>query len=717
MRRHREGRNGPQRGAGNGPVGITVRSAALALLRTALADPAASFRPGQWEAIDALANRRERLLVVERTGWGKSAVYFVATRILRNRNLGPALIVSPLLALMRNQIEAAERLGIRALTINSTNRNEWPQLQQTVRDDEVDALLISPERLANDDFVNDVLMPIAGNIGLLVVDEAHCISDWGHDFRPDYRRLVGILRPMPDNVPIVGTTATANDRVIADVQEQLGNINVQRGSLMRPSLSLQVMRVPTQAVRLAWLAEHIDKLPGTGVIYTLTKRDADQVAAWLNRNGIAAKAYYSGVTGAGYADTNAYREHLEDLLLRNEVKALVATTALGMGYDKPDLGFVIHYQAPGSIIAYYQQVGRAGRAIDHAVCVLMSGREDEDIHDYFRNTAFPDEQWVQSILTALEQGDGMTIGQLEEAVNLRRGQIEQALKFLSMETPAPVFKDGAEWHRTAVHYRMDLERIRRLTAQRRLEWNEVGAFLDESGCLMEFLARSLDDERPQPCGKCVNCVGNPVVTRTYKRQLEDDAIRFLRRSETDLKCKKWVARGAFGQYGFEGRIPAELMAEKGRTLSRWGDTGWGALVAQGKHGGRFDDELVGALAEMIRGRWRPIPTPAWITCVPSRNRPDLVPDFAARLGKKLGLQFLPLIEKTKDNDPQKSQQNRFHQCRNLDGVFAVAGKPPSEPVLLVDDVVDSAWTMTVVAALLRQAGSGPVWPLALATAR
>ena len=598
-----------------------------------------------------------------------------------------------------------------------TNRVEWPRLQQTVRDNEVDALLISPERLANDDFVNDVLMPIAGNIGLLVVDEAHCISDWGHDFRPDYRRLVSILRLMPDNVPIVGTTATANDRVIEDVQAQLGNINVQRGSLMRQSLALQTMRVPTQAVRLAWLAEHLDELPGTGVIYTLTKRDADQVAAWLNRNGITAKAYYSGVTGAGFADTNAYREHLEDLLLRNEVKALVATTALGMGYDKPDLGFVIHYQAPGSIIAYYQQVGRAGRAIDHAVCVLMSGREDEAIHDYFRNNAFPDEQWVQSILTALEQGEGMTIGQLEEAVNLRRGQIQQALEFLSMETPAPVFKDGAEWHRTAVHYRMDLKRIRRLTAQRKVEWNEVGAILDESGCLMEFLARSLDDERPQPCGKCANCVGNSVVTRSYKRQLEEDAIRFLRRSETDLKCKKWVARDAFAEYGFKESLPAEARAEKGRVLSRWGDTGWGELVAKGKHGGRFDDELVDAAAEMIRGRWRPIPAPVWITCVPSRNRPDLVPDFATRLGRKLGLQFLPLVEKTKDNDPQKTQQNRFHQCRNLDGVFAVAGKPPAEPVLLVDDVVDSAWTMTVVATLLRQAGSGPVWPLALATAR
>ncbi len=242
MRGRRGGAGGSRKGGVNGPMGVTTRTAALAMLRTALDDPAASFRPGQWEAIDALANRRERLLVVERTGWGKSAVYFVATRILRNRGYGPALIVSPLLALMRNQIEAAERLGIRAETINSANKDEWPQLQQAVRSGGVDALLISPERLANEDFVNDVLMPIAGNIGLLVVDEAHCISDWGHDFRPDYRRLVNILRSMPDNVPVVGTTATANDRVIADVQAQLGNVNVQRGPLMRQSLTLQTMR-------------------------------------------------------------------------------------------------------------------------------------------------------------------------------------------------------------------------------------------------------------------------------------------------------------------------------------------------------------------------------------------------------------------------------------------------------------------------------------------
>ena len=717
MSGRRGGSGGPSERGRNGPMRVTTQSAALAKLRTALDDPAAAFRPGQWEAIDALANRRERLLVVERTGWGKSAVYFVATRILRNRGQGPALIVSPLLALMRNQIEAAERLGIHALTINSSNRDDWPELQRTVREGEADALLISPERLANDEFVNDVLMPIAGNIGLLVVDEAHCISDWGHDFRPDYRRLVNILRLMPDNVPVVGTTATANDRVIEDVRTQLGDINVQRGPLMRRSLALQAMRVPDQSIRLAWLSEHLKDLPGTGIIYTLTKRDADQVSAWLNRNGIAAKPYYSGVTGDGFTDSDAYRQYLEDLLLGNKIKALVATTALGMGYDKPDLGFVVHYQAPGSIIAYYQQIGRGGRAIDRAVCVLMSGGEDKEIQDYFRDSAFPREESVRRILESLEESDGLTARQIEEIVNLPYGRIEHALKFLSVESPAPVLKDESIWRRTAVSYEMDRERIRRLTEQRQTEWDEVQRLVDERGCLMEFLARSLDDERPQPCGKCANCVGGPIVERTYKRRKAAEAVRFLRRSELPLECNKQVAKDAFIEYGFKGNLQSEQRAETGRILSRWRDAGWGELVAKGKHGGHFDDKLVEAAAEMIRDRWRPIPAPAWITCVPSRNRPDLVPDFAARLAEKLGLPFLSLVEKAKDNEPQKFQQNRFHQCRNLDGVFAVTGKPPSEPVLLVDDVADSAWTMTVVAALLRQADSGPVWPLALATAR
>ena len=692
------------------------RAAALKLLRRLLDNQGAEFRDGQWEAIDALVNRRERLLLVQRTGWGKSAVYFVATRMLRDSGSGATLIVSPLLALMRNQVEAAGRMDIRAISIDSTNRSEWPELQRAVLSDEADVLLISPERLANEAFVDEVLLPVSERIGLLVVDEVHCISDWGHDFRPDYRRLGSVLRRMPANVPIVGTTATANDRVIDDATQQLGEVSVQRGPLMRESLHLQTLRRATHAERLAWLAEHIDELPGTGIIYTLTQRDAEQVSAWLNERGVLVRPYHSDVVHESYEDSNEYRLRLELALDRNEVKALVATTALGMGYDKPDLGFVVHYQAPGSIIAYYQQVGRAGRGTDRAVGVLLSGVEDGEIHDYFRRTAFPEEQWVRDVLGALESEEGLTVGELEQELNLLHGQIEKVLKVLSVENPGPIIKDGTKWRRTAVPYRIDAERVGRLTAQREEEWQQVQSYVDEPGCLMLFLAEALDDPEPKLCGKCASCMGRPIVDTSTSREAVVAANRFLRHAEMPLTCNKQVAKESFPEYGWSGNLPAVLRAETGRVLSRWGDAGWGEVVARDKGAGRFGDELVEAAAEMIRVRWRPDLSPDWVTCVPSNRLSTLVPDYASRLATALSLPFVPVVVKARDNAPQKAQQNRFHQCHNLDGAFALEGQVQEGTVLLVDDIVDSKWTLTVVAALLREAGCTAVLPFALATA-
>ncbi len=691
------------------------KAEAETLLKTAVNDPDACFRDGQWEAIDALVNRRRKLMVVQRTGWGKSSVYFISTRILRDRGVGPTVIVSPLLALMRNQIEAANRLGIWAETINSTNQDNWPAISRSILSDQVDAMLISPERLSNEAFVEEVLMPVADRIGLFVVDEVHCISDWGHDFRPDYRRLINVLRQMPPNMPVLGTTATANNRVIQDVQTQLGDIEIQRGTLVRDSLALQTLRLPGQAARLAWLAQHIPKLPGTGIVYVLTIRDAEQVAVWLNQQGIVARAYHGSVEHDDFENSNRYRQYLEDLLLRNEIKVLVATTALGMGYDKPDLGFVIHYQAAGSVVAYYQQVGRAGRAIDNAFGVLLSGKEDKDIHEFFRRNAFPDERDVNAIMGALADHDGLSVPQLQQYLNLRHGQIDKVLKILGVENPAPVIKQGSKWRRTPVPFSMDHERIERLTRQRELEWQEMQDYIDSKGCLMAYLRNALDDPATEDCGQCAVCRGEPVVGMDVDRTLAIAAAQFLRHAEIPFKPKKQVAAGAFQVYGFRGNLPQGLQASEGRILSRWGDAGWGGLVAEDKHAGHFRGELVKAVVDMIEQRWRPDPAPGWVTCVPSLKHPELVPDFARRLAARLGLSFVDAIHKKIDNEPQKNQQNRFHQCRNLDGVFELSRGVPDAPVLLVDDVIDSGWTVTVLAALLQQAGSGAVYPVALAS--
>ncbi|MDA3837179.1 MAG: RecQ family ATP-dependent DNA helicase [Nanoarchaeota archaeon] len=686
----------------------------LSLLRKALNDSTAEFREDQWESIDRLVNEKKKLLVVERTGWGKSSVYFISTRILRDQGKGATIIISPLLALMRNQIEAAEKLGINAISINSTNPEDWESHKQAVLDNKVDALLISPEKLANERFMDNILRPIADRIGLFVVDEAHCISDWGHDFRPDYRRIVSILKFMPAGMPILGTTATANDRVCNDIVSQLGDIEIIRGNLIRESLILQNIKLKDQASRLAWLKENIEKLPGSGIIYTLTKRDTKIVTQWLNECGITAKYYFSGATDDEFEDTNEYRQSAEDKLYNNKIKVLVATTALSMGYDKPDLGFVIHYQAPGSVIDYYQQVGRAGRAIDTAYGILLSGHEDDEIHAYFRKSAFPSEERVKAILEKIEEYDGLSVPELMKQLNLRQGQINQVLNYLQVEESSPVIKIGHKWQRTAIDFNMDTQKIMRLTNQRIDEWNAIKAYIDTSGCLMNYLQTSLDNPTKSNCGKCSNCKGENRFSETISHEDGVSAALFLKHSEFDIKLKVKIQYDALSKYELKGNLPQNLRGEVGKTLSRWGDAGWGKIVAHDKYENHFRDKLVDAFIEMITIRWKPTPFPTWVTCIPSHRHPDLVPSFAMRVAKKLGLPFVPVIDKIEETAPQKEQENNYYECKNLDGVFEINENVKNdEPVLLIDDAIDSGWTLTIASTLLRKSGSGLVYPATL----
>jgi ATP-dependent DNA helicase RecQ len=678
---------------------------ALQLLRTGSGRTDATFREGQEDAIRYIVDGRGRLLVVQKTGWGKSFVYFIATKLLRDSGHGPALLISPLLALMRNQIAAAERMGVRASTINSDNIGEWAEIEAKLARGEIDILLVSPERLANERFRTQALAGIAAQISMLVIDEAHCISDWGHDFRPHYRLLERIVRTLPPNLRLLATTATANNRVMQDLAAVLGpNLDVSRGDLNRTSLSLQTIRLASQAERLAWLAEQLGKLQGHGIIYTLTVRDANQVASWLITRGFNVAAY----TG----ETGDRRESLEQALLNNEVKALVATTALGMGYDKPDLAFVIHYQMPGSVVAYYQQVGRAGRALKSAYGVLLSGQEEAGITEWFISSAFPTRQEVAEVLGALEEEeDGLSVPELLSRVNLSKGRVEKTIALLSLEAPAPIAKQGVRWQLTAATLGEGFwARAERLTELRRDEHQQMKDYVRlPFGDHMAYLIKALDGDPG-----VVTPPGLPPLSTLVDQELIRDAVAFLRRTSLPIEPRKKWPDGGMPQYDVRGLIGVPYQSQHGKALCVWGDAGWGGLVRQGKyHDGKFSDELVGATAQMLR-EWNPQPQPSWVTCVPSLRHPDLVPNFARRLADALGLPFHMLIEKTDHRPEQKTMANSTQQARNVDGSLDLNGQPvPSGAVILVDDMVDSRWTFTVAAWLLRKSGSGDVWPVAL----
>lgn len=719
----------------HGGMNADLRSSADSVLARLVGDPtgAARLREDQWRAIEALVAHKRRALVVQRTGWGKSAVYFVATSLLRANGAGPTVIVSPLLALMRNQVEAAARAGIRARTINSANPEEWEGIQAEVAAGEVDVLLVSPERLNNPDFRDQVLPKLSAATGLLVVDEAHCISDWGHDFRPDYRRLRTMLADLPPGVPVLATTATANARVTADVAEQLGtgagtDALVLRGPLDRESLSLAVLTLPDAAHRLAWLADHLGDLPGSGIIYTLTVAAAEEVTAYLRHRGHTV-ASYTGKT------ENADRQQAEDDLQANRVKALVATSALGMGFDKPDLGFVVHLGSPSSPIAYYQQVGRAGRGVEHAEVLLLPGREDEAIWQYFASVAFPPEEQVRRTLDVLAQaGRPLSLPAMEPLVDLRRTRLETMLKVLDVDGAVHRVKGG--WTSTGEPWAYDAERYAWVARQRATEQQAMRDYAAATGCRMEFLRRQLDDEEAAPCGRCDNCAGARFTAEVSTTAL-DTARGELGRPGVELEPRKmWPTGLAAVGVDLKGRIPAGEQASTGRALGRLSDIGWGnrlrPMLAPGAPDQPVPDDVaqavVAVLADWARGPggWASgapdAPArPVGVVALPSRSHPQLIGSLAARIAEIGRMPLLGALAYT-DQAPEfgsvssnSAQRVRgLHQALTVPPALADALAQSAGPVLLVDDRTESGWTVAVAARLLRRAGAKEVFPLVLA---
>ncbi|ROP30365.1 RecQ family ATP-dependent DNA helicase [Couchioplanes caeruleus] len=702
-----------------------VRECAEEVLRR-LAGEHAVLREDQWRAIEALVVDRRRVLCVQRTGWGKSAVYFVATALLRDGvtaepgdpPAGPTVIVSPLLALMRNQVEAAARAGIRARTINSANLDEWDEITAEIRGGAVDVLLISPERLNNPDFRDNVLPGLAASTGLLVVDEAHCVSDWGHDFRPDYRRLRTFLAGLPSRTPVLATTATANARVTADVADQLGDALVLRGTLDRDSLRLAVLELPDPAHRLAWLADHLEAFPGSGIVYTLTVAAATETAEFLRTRGFAVASYTGQVEDAA-------RRAAEQDLLDNKIKALVATSALGMGFDKPDLGFVVHLGAPPSPIAYYQQVGRAGRAVEHAEVVLLPGQEDVAIWRYFASLAFPPEEQVRAVLAALPSDRPLSTQALEPLVDLRRARLELMLKVLDVDGAVRRTRGG--WVATDEPWTYDTARLRRVAEARTAEQKTMLEYARTTACRMEFLRRCLDDPDAAPCGRCDTCAGPQFDAEVTSASLAA-ANAFLGRAGVDITPKKlWPTGMAAVGVDLKGKISPAVQILPGRAVGRLSDQGWGtrlrALVSPESSDGPIPDDVAAAVVDVLKAwahgddAWAE--RPAAVVAVGSRRHPELVTSLAARIAAVGRLPMLGALSSSHvgDGGPRGNSAQRvlaLHDAFTVPPDVSDALPGLDGPVLLVDDLVDSGWTMALAGRALRRAGASGVLPLALA---
>ncbi len=683
---------------------------------TGLAGPSARLRPDQEAAVAAVAEPGARALVVQATGWGKSAVYFGATAVRRAEGAGPTLVVSPLLSLMRDQVEAATRAGLRAATLNSANLDQWGQVEHDLLAGRVDLLLVSPERLANPSFGRRVLDALTGRLGLLVIDEAHSLSDWGHDFRPDYRRIAGLLLGLGEQVPVLMTTATANQRVTDDLAQLLGAPTlVQRGDLARASLTLTTVPGLTPLQRYGWVADNLNRLPGSGIVYALTVAEADRLAEVLRAEGHDVRAYSSRLEPA-------QRQAVEEALRRNEIKAVVATSALGMGFDKPDLGFVVHVGAPPSPVAYYQQVGRAGRGIDHAVVVLLASSADEGLWEHYITSTVPVPTQVNALLKAMGDEPGAaSVPSLEAGSGLRRGRVELLLKQLAVD--GAVAREESGWRPTGQAWAYDEPRYTELVAARRREAEVMRGYARGEACLMQTLQRALDDPAAEPCGRCSVCIGH--LPDGLAEQVPADVLArvgaLLRRRVSVVEPRKMWPGGRLGR----GRIALAERCEPGRALAFADAPEWSELVGESfgpavQAGGPLPDQLVQATVATLAG-WKQewaaaVGRPEVVLSLPVSGFGPLTRALAARIGQ-IGRMPVRHLEPA-GRLPVEGQSAAAAEAEAWLDLLApavqelVADQPLADgPVLLVADRSSTLWAPTVAASLLRRAGATAVYPL------
>lgn len=684
-------------------MSYNIESRANQILKQAYG-PEATFRKGQLEAIVSVVQKR-KTLVVQKTGWGKSIVYFIATRILRENGAGPSIIVSPLLALMKNQVDSAAKLGINAITINSDNKEEWDYIYSNLIS--YDAIIVSPERLSNEKFMDNLIK--LKDIKLFVVDEAHSISDWGHDFRPDYQRIIKLIEQFPSDIAILGTTATANNRVIKDIKEQLGNdLLVVRGDLIREKLAIQINPTQSREERLAWLVFnflHDKSLSyGQGIIYCLTQRDCESVADFIKKHNISAEAYHSGL-GKDHLNNDIAQQRIEDFNT-GKIRILVSTIKLGMGYDKSDIRFIIHYQLPQNLISYYQQIGRGGRDGNLAYAILLHGTEDQDILDFFIGGAQAKPELLEDIMNLVQLGE--KLNSMLSIINVKRSKLLEALKYLSVHEH--IYKDGTNYRRNINStFNTETERIKQiaLNTTRINELDKLKEYIHINTCYMKFVADELDaPDTKTTCGICANCVGQSIISTNIHSDYLLDATAYFKNKHGIIKTRR--------QWGTGRTIPENIRFKAGWILSADYYSEVGQKVKEGKYtNNKFSDELVALSEEFIQQKVKNANIDL-VVAVPSLRRQDLLPNFAMRLSESLAIPFENAVNKTNIAVEQKMLLNSAQQEENINNsIEIIDGKVFGKTILLVDDMVDSRWSFTVIAAKLLSAGARAVYPFAL----
>lgn len=714
------------------------------------------FYDEQWEAIQRILNG-ERILMIQRTGFGKSLCYqFPATQFD-----GITVIFSPLIALMRDQVKALNKKGIPARYINSEQTVEENSATiQDALDGKVKILYIAPERQENAEWIEATRKM---NLSMVVIDEAHTISVWGHDFRPAFRRIINLVKLLPQSLPVLATTATATNRVQSDIEHQIGGrLTTIRGQLVRDNFRLYVIKVHSEDEKLVWLAQNLHQIDGTGLIYTGTRVNTEIYAKWLVYNNINAINYNAGHD----ADT---RKDIENGLMHNRYKCVVSTNALGMGIDKPDIRFIIHTQIPASPIHYYQEIGRAGRD-DKPTTIILFYNEQKDKNgieeDYklpkaFIDGARPSKEKYLKAIDALRQ-EPLSERGLMKATNLKQTQIRVIKADLIDQGIAKEVVDGKS---KVLEYQfgaqeLDTQSFEDLRILKLKELDAMVGYVNTSQPRMQYLCEFLDDDNNMEYSDCDNTTLDKLtvaLTDEWQKKLSDfreNYFPILEVSETTSKTHKpsnikwsinipsenkidvykndqlfssqscvinWnnfsVEEREFVESLLVSHLARKSHIVNGVAASYYGVSNVGSALHRSKYenGGDFPDFL---LRLTLKAFFKTFGNSKFdmVLYVPPTHSGDLVKNFAVKFASVIKVPVSHKLVKIRQTSEQKVFQNSYLKQENVKDAFSYLSPEEinGKKIILLDDIFDSGATIKEIGKLLTTMGAEIIVPIAIA---